>query len=151
MQNQTVRSDIDHHTVFESIARWVRNYRESLNASRELVQCGPEEVAAMAQDLMLSPSDLVNITHKSRDSAQLLQRMLVGLGVDPQALARRDPLVMRDLERLCVSCAHKRRCAHDLAEGTGAEHYKEYCPNAYTLDMLFAEQPSATPVAKAGT
>jgi hypothetical protein len=47
-----------------------------------------------------------------------------------------------------VSCGHKRRCAHDLAEGTGAEHYKEYCPNAYTLDMLFAEIKRDAPDAR---
>ena len=145
MQNRTTESATDAGlaTIFESIARWVRNYRESLDNSRHLAQCGPEEVAAMAQDLMISPSDLMALSSKSPDSARLLYRLLAALGVDPAALGARDPMVMRDLERLCVSCTHKRQCAHDLAAGTGAAHFKDYCPNAYTLEMLVAAQPAA--------
>ena len=150
MQNRTTESPADAglDTIFESIARWVRNYRESLDNSRQLAQCSPEEVAAMANDLAVSSSDLMALAHKSPDSARLLYRMLAALGVDLAALAARDPMVMRDLERLCVSCSHKRQCAHDLAEGKGGAHYKDYCPNAYTLDMLLAArpaQPGATP------
>jgi hypothetical protein len=144
MQNQ-IRSDVDHQTIFEAIARWVKNYRMQLEASRELAECGPDEVAAMAQDLMISADDLKTLAHKSPDSARLLHRMLKALGVDERALIARDPMVMRDLERLCVSCGHKRQCAHDLAAGTAPAHYKEYCPNAYTLEMLFeaAKAPEA--------
>jgi hypothetical protein len=133
------RSDIDHATIFDAIARWVKNYRAQLETSRELAQCAPEDVAAMAQDLNISADDLKTLAHKSPDSARLLRRMLTALGIDERALAKQDPMVLRDLERLCVSCAHKRQCAHDLAAGTASAHYKEYCPNSYTLDMLFAE------------
>jgi hypothetical protein len=120
----------------------VKNYREPLDNGRQLAQCSPEEVAAMANDLAISSSDLISLANKSPDSARLLYRLLTALNVDPAALGSRDPMVMRDLERLCVSCSHKRQCAHDLAAGTGAAHYKEYCPNAYTLDMLVAAQPA---------
>jgi hypothetical protein len=150
MQNHAKQFDADHQTIFEAIARWVKNYRESFGASRELAQCGPAEVAAMAQDLMISADDLRTLVHKSPDSARLLHRMLTALGVDERKLVARDPMVMRDLERLCVSCSHKRRCAHDLAAGTAAEHFREYCPNAYTLDMLFAEKKAAAPATSHG-
>lgn len=145
MKNQATHSDTGIDTIFEAIARWVRDYRKALGTSHELAQCGPEAVAAMAQDLMLSPSELVNLAQKSPDSARLLHRLLIALGVDEQALAKRDPLVVRDLERLCVSCSHKRRCAHDLAAGTSPGQYKEYCPNAYTIEMLFAESAQSAP------
>jgi len=149
MQNQTTRLDTGVDTVFEAIARWVSNYRKALGTSRELAQCGPEAVAAIAQDLMLSPGELVNIARKGPDGARLLHRLLVALGVDGQALARRDPLVMRDLERLCVSCSQKRRCAHDLAAGTSPGQFKQYCPNAYTLETLFAGNGQSAPVTAA--
>jgi hypothetical protein len=150
MQNQTTDSAANTSlaTIYESIARWVRRYRESLDNSRQLAQCGPDEVAAMAQDLMISPSDLMALAGKSPDSARLLYRLLSALGVDPAALGARDPMVMRDLERLCVTCSHKRQCTHDLAAGTGAAHYKDYCPNAYTLDMLVAAQPAPSNTAR---
>jgi len=136
------------HTIFEAIARWVKNYREMLGASRELAQCDPQDVAAIAQDLMISPEELKALADKSPDSARLLYRMLAALGVDAGALSDRDPMVMRDLERLCVSCTHKRKCAHELATGGAAEHFDEFCPNAFTLDMLLAERNRAPAAAR---
>ena len=133
----------DHHTIFAAIARWVKNYRETLGSSRELAQCDPQDVAAIAQDLMISPVELKSLADKSPDSARLLYRMLAALGVDAGALSDRDPMVMRDLERLCVSCTHKRKCAHELATGGAADHYEGFCPNAYTLDMLLAQRERA--------
>lgn len=133
----------DHDTIFAAIARWVKNYRETLGSSRELAQCDPQDVAAIAQDLMISPMELKALADKSPDSARLLYRMLAALGVDAGALSDRDPMVMRDLERLCVSCTHKRKCAHELATGGATDHYEGFCPNAYTLDMLLAERQRA--------
>jgi len=48
------------------------------------------------------------------------------------------------LQRLCVVCSQKGRCEHELAKGTAAEHFHEFCPNAFTLDALFnqKERPS---------
>jgi hypothetical protein len=140
MQNQTTEAHAGSHSIFEAIARWVKNYRETLGARRELAHCDAQDVAAIAQDLMISPEELKSLARRSPDSARLLYRMLAALGVDAGDLSKRDPMVMRDLERLCVSCTHKRACAHDLAAGEAAGHYKDYCPNAYTLDMLLAEQ-----------
>ena len=47
---------------------------------------------------------------------------------------------MRDLQRLCMVCAQKGHCQHELAQGTAAEHFREFCPNAYTLDALFKQK-----------
>jgi hypothetical protein len=44
---------------------------------------------------------------------------------------------MRDLQRICIACGHKGRCRHDLAAGTAPSHYRDYCPNAMSLDVLF--------------
>ena len=41
--------------------------------------------------------------------------------------------VLRDMERVCALCPHKRRCIEDLAAGTSPE---EYCPNERTLKWL---------------
>ena len=90
----------------------------------------------MARELNVSPGELADLATKAPDSAALLGKMLAALGVNAEDLASKDPMLMRDLQRLCVSCDHKQRCAHDLAAGTAGEHYREYCPNAYTLDVL---------------
>lgn len=132
---QSAYSGVD--SIFGAIARWVKNYRDTVDTAHQLRGCGPDEVAAIARDLALAPPDLLTLTRGGPDGARLLQEMLKALGVDPAALAQQDPLVMRDLQRLCVSCGYKRQCERDLAEGRLAENYHDYCPNAYTLEMLF--------------
>ena len=64
------------------------------------------------------------------------RRLLKALGIDEADLSRTEPLVLRDMERVCAMCAHKRQCDRDLAAGTSAEHYEGYCLNASTIDSL---------------
>jgi hypothetical protein len=66
--------------------------------------------------------------------------MLITLNVDPDELECDNPAVMRDLQRLCITCANKARCQHELAAGTAAAHFHEFCPNAFTLDALFKRE-----------
>lgn len=129
--------------VLSAIAGWINKYRH-MQAAHELGQCSQEDVMRIAKDLGVPVSDLRSLAAKGPGSADILQKMLLALSVDPQALAKADPVVMRDLQRLCILCSQKGRCQHEVAEGTAAEHFHEFCPNAYTLDALFKQkgQPS---------
>jgi hypothetical protein len=102
-----------------------------------MANCTPEQVAVIARDMGLSPGELLSIAAKGPHAADELPKLLRALGVDPQKLATEDPGMMRDLQRICVTCGHKGQCQHDLASGTAASHYREYCPNAISLDELF--------------
>jgi hypothetical protein len=66
----------------------------------------------------------------------LLRAMLVALHVDPEVITDMDPLVTRELKWLCLTCNNKKRCEHELAKGTAPEHFREFCPNAVSLDEL---------------
>lgn len=90
----------------------------------------------MARDLNIGPTELVALAKKGPDAADLLQKLLAALGVDANALEHNDPLVMRDLQRLCTTCGDKRQCQFDLANGVSADNFRDYCPNAFTLDAL---------------
>ena len=92
----------------------------------------------MARDLGVSNAELTALSTKSPESSALLEKLLVALGVE--AKAHLQVPVMRDLQRLCVSCGEKQRCAHELDVGSAAEHFRQYCPNAYTLDALLTEK-----------
>jgi pyrroloquinoline quinone (PQQ) biosynthesis protein C len=105
-----------------------------------LARCGPEEVARAANDLGVSPGELVRLASKGPHAADQLAKLLLALGVDPKKLASEDPAMMRDLQRLCITCGHKQRCEHELAAGTAAKHYRNYCPNAISLAALFASK-----------
>ena len=47
-----------------------------------------------------------------------------------------EPMVMRDLQRVCSGCDHKQECADHMAVGDAAQTYRAFCPNAETLTAL---------------
>jgi transcriptional regulator with XRE-family HTH domain len=123
--------------IFEAIADWVKRYRQAIGLSHELANCGAEEVAAIARDIGLSTQELEFITSKGPLAADELPKLLRALGVDPQKLATDRRTALRDLQRICITCGHKTQCRHDLAAGTTAGQYHDYCPNAMSIDELF--------------
>jgi hypothetical protein len=129
--------------VLNSVADWVNNYRYTFGQASGLGRCDSDQVMEIANDLGVTPAELRALSAKGPGSADLLLKMLVALGVDPKALSDKEPLVMRDLQRLCTTCADKGRCSHELADGTAAAHFHEFCPNAFTLDALFADKDVA--------
>jgi len=40
------------------------------------------------------------------------------------------------MERICSFCTRKRQCHRELAAGTAATNYVEFCENADKIDML---------------
>jgi hypothetical protein len=123
--------------VFASIARWINNYREAFSTAGQLAECAPEEVARISRDLMIGPAELAGLARKGPEAAKLLPKMLLALGVDPKNLEDNNPAVLRDLQRLCITCGYKRSCEHALGDGKAADNYHDFCPNAFTLEALF--------------
>lgn len=130
--------------VLNAIAEWVNKYRTAVGAHITHGPCGPDEVMQTARDLGVAANQMRELMNKGPGAADLLQKMLVALHVDPQEIAKTNPAVMRDLQRLCITCSNKKQCAHELARGTAAEHFHDYCPNAFTLDALFAAKGPST-------
>ena len=62
------------------------------------------------------------------------RKLLHALGAD--LLASSDPVIMRDLQRGCITCAHKTQCDHDLAADVAVRNYRSYRPNAMSLGAL---------------
>jgi len=126
--------------VLGAISGWINRYRHLHGTTDELGHCTQDEVRQIAKDLGVSVNDLRGVAEKGPGAADVLQKLLLALSVDPNALAKSDPATMRDLQRVCVVCDRKGRCQEELAAGTAAEHFREFCPNAYTLDALFKEK-----------
>lgn len=125
-----------HYPVVEAVidrfARWLKHRREIA----ESCNCNSEEYARIAHDLNLSTAELNTLVRRGDDASDELPKMMQALRIDPEAIRRVEPMVMRDLERVCALCEHKRQCAHELAAGKAAEDYVEFCPNADTLGAL---------------
>lgn len=117
-------------------ADWLKHRRE-LNEMRKLDR---DDFERIANELQVSPEDLDSLVHHGPHAADELPKVLKALGVNEAALARAEPLVLRDMERVCALCRDKRQCNHDLAAGTSADHYRDYCLNAATIDKLAAAE-----------
>jgi hypothetical protein len=128
--------------VLDAVAGWINKYRQANSLHDEFEHCSPEDVMQIAKDLGVSVSELRMLTTKGPGAADLIEKMLIALRVDPHVLASTNPAVLRDLRRLCVVCSQKGRCEHELAKGTASEHFREFCPNAFTLDALFKQKNS---------
>jgi len=118
--------------MIDSFGDWLKHRREM----KEMREMDARNFGQIASDLRISSADLEALVRQGRHAADELPKMLRALGIDQADLARTEPLVLRDMERVCSLCNHKRQCGHELADGTAASHYEEYCGNAHTIDGL---------------
>jgi hypothetical protein len=96
----------------------------------------------IASELRMSSADLEALVRQGPHAADELPNMLAALGVDQEVWRGASPSCCATWKRVCSLCNHKRQCDRDLAAGTAAAHYQEYCGNADTIDGL---GPRATP------
>ena len=118
--------------LIETFGDWLKHRREL----SEVRQLNTGDFDRIANDMGVSPGELDALIRRGPHAADQLPKMLEALGIDEADLARVEPLVLRDMERVCSLCGHKRQCDRDLAAGTSAAHYEGYCPNAPTIDSL---------------
>jgi hypothetical protein len=127
--------------AFSAIAEWVSTYRYTIGCLyNEFGLCEPNEVVRMAKEIGLTPSQLHQLASEGPGTVNLLKSMLVALHVDPRVLADADPFIRQELQWLCLTCSNKKRCEHELATGTATDHFREFCPNAVSIDELFDQK-----------
>jgi len=120
--------------VIDLFGDWLKQRRE-LNELMEFA-ADPGELERVARELNVTPGDLERLVRQGSQGANELPYALTALGIDETALWRAEPALLRDMERVCSFCTHKRRCHEALAAGTAATNYVEYCENADTIDTL---------------
>lgn len=114
----------------------LRRLRERFAARRELLWHSEPEVGPIAAELGLDVTALREFVRRGPRAANELPRMLTALGLNTGTIARRYPLLLRDLQRVCASCRTKARCNRELACATAAAHFEAFCPNRETLKAL---------------
>ena len=122
------------------LVQWWRK-RAQLSADlADLACCGTAEVDRMARDLGMSASELRLLARHGPNAADLLNRRMAALHIDPKDVPIVDAFMLRDMQRLCTTCTSSSQCARDLADRSGdlARNWQDYCPNAATLTMLVA-------------
>jgi hypothetical protein len=111
---------------------WLRHRQEM----REMREIDSGDFARIAHDLSVSPAELDILVRRGPHASDELPKLLKSLGIDEAALSRTEPLLQRDMVRVCAACQQKARCDHELDAGTATQHYVEYCPNAPSIDAL---------------
>ena len=111
---------------------WLKHRQEM----REFRDMNSGDFVRIARDLCVSPAELDAVVRQGPHASDELPRLLKSLGTDEASLSRTQPVLQRDMVRVCASCRQKARCNYDLDEGTSAQHYEEYCPNASAIEEL---------------
>lgn len=120
--------------VIDLFGDWLKQRRELNELMR--FEADPGELERVARELNVTPADLEMLVRQGSQGANELSRTLTALGIDEAHLLRAEPALLRDMERVCSFCTHKRRCRQELAAGTAATNYVEYCENSDTMDTL---------------
>jgi hypothetical protein len=102
----------------------------------DLECCGDEEVERMAHDFRMSASELRAVASRGPEGADLLLDRMAALDLDRNEVRRTQGRTFQDLQRVCMMCESRRRCARDLGRASAAPAWKDYCQNATTLMAL---------------
>ena len=83
--------------VVDTFGEWLKHRREL----REMREMDAANFGQIAGELRMSSADLEALVRQGPHAADELPKMLTALGIDQEALARTEPLVLRDMERVC--------------------------------------------------
>lgn len=117
----------------EAIRRNFSRYWQRRAGLDELGAIDVGELNRIAQDAGLNVADLIVVAKCGANSADMLERRLAELGIDPDRI---DAVVLRDLQRCCSICESKAQCGHELEDKPKSAAWPKYCPNRDTLDSL---------------
>ena len=99
------------------------------------------ELERVMLDLGMSARDVDRLQADHPGPQELLPKRLEAMGLDPGYLREAQPATLRDMERVCATCAQYGRCQHDLERDDANQRLPAYCPNTATIDALLVERP----------
>jgi hypothetical protein len=135
----SLQTNDDTKTV-RRLVHWWREWIYRRRTMADLDRCGSAGVERVARDLAMGKADLCILAGKWPASLNFLSRRMEELKLDATEIARVEPDVIRDLQRVCSLCASQRKCRHDLVRNPSDPAWREYCPNASTLAALMTER-----------
>jgi uncharacterized protein YjiS (DUF1127 family) len=118
--------------VIEIFADWLKRRQDR---THDLEGLSRSDLHDIAKDIGVSVDELQKL-ERSGSEQLMLPRMMAVLGLDPDAVNRADPILFRDLQRVCALCDEKTRCARAFAKGDAATTYETFCPNSSSLKAV---------------
>jgi hypothetical protein len=127
-----------HGPARNAMLRWWHD-RKKPSSLIDLDNCSEDELKRAARYLGIPIAQLRWVARYSPDPTDLLERRMEALCLEPNEVARIEPLTFRELQQRCVKCEKRGQCALDLADkfaDPAWQYWRDYCPNAATLTML---------------
>jgi hypothetical protein len=128
-----VEAAMTSHGALQGLLARVRDW---WRRQEDLSLLDSNEVDRIARDLGMSSDTLKKLVARGPDAADLLYERMRALGISEADVDRTASGVMRDLQRTCTCCNEKGICEKDLMEHPNDPAWKDYCPNAVTLEAL---------------
>jgi hypothetical protein len=122
-------------SLFSRVFDWIKAH---IAQDPELAGMSYQDLQFLASDIGVSVADLRAIGPRITDHDDIMKRMMLARGLDPDVVRRVFSAVMRDMEVTCARCRDVGTCQRELAASTAAEHCHEFCPNAPVMDDLLA-------------
>ncbi len=119
-----------------SVERFIARWRAWWQHHDELRNIDRTELDRVAAEFGMTAHELEELTAKGPHAADLLYERMHALGVARSDVERIAHGLMRDLEKSCACCNDKAQCRKDLAARPDDPAWKDYCPNAISLDSL---------------
>jgi hypothetical protein len=121
------------------IARWRAWWRKH----HELADLPRDELQRLASDFGMASRDLEDLVAKGPHAADLLHERLAALNLTRSDVERIARGLVRYLERTCACCGDKAACKKDLATQPDDPGWKQYCPNATSLEAILRSKGRA--------
>ena len=110
--------------VINLFGDWLKHRQEM----RELRDMDSGDFVRIARDLCVSPAELDAVVRQGPHASDELPRLLKVLGIDQATLSRTQPVLQRDMVRVCASCGQKALCNHDLDAGASPNTMRNTAP-----------------------
>lgn len=130
---------------------FARDRRGRMALLREVDALAADQRALLLEESGMSYREFANAMKTPFISEDLNARALLAVGTDPAEFRSQHTEWSRHMQRLCMTCAARSRCRHDLDADVFGRQYRHYCANAESLSELVASegrhaQPQPQPV-----
>jgi hypothetical protein len=122
-----------------SVAEVWKNWQSRRALACELNSLDLRQREELAHDVGITEFVFERLYKKGGRTGEL-ERLMYVLSLGAEKIGFIYPGVARDMSRVCSECSMTSRCLRELNAGSAGRNYKEYCPNAPTLDALLKEQ-----------
>lgn len=125
-------------TALDRLLAWCADAWNSASEAEMLAAMDPKTLDGLASDCGVSPDQLLRLAKAGPHAADEMAEMMRALNIDFTEVQAREPGLFRQMQSSCANCAAKGRCKSDLAAGTAAVDFIEYCRNADLLTEMRA-------------